>query len=125
MARLPRLTIPGFPHHVIQRGNDRRAIFVDDSDRERYLSALRSCWNWGRAAGLVPTDHVWPPRVMLPEPKGRVRSLSDDELAALMQDADVEVVQHTAYPDPAFRAPPQPPMLRAASANRATIGSAA
>jgi hypothetical protein len=26
---------------VIQRGNDRRAIFVDDSDRERYLSALR------------------------------------------------------------------------------------
>lgn len=35
---------------------------------------------------------------------------SDDELAALMQDADVEVVQHTAYPDPAFRPPPQPPM---------------
>jgi putative transposase len=41
VARLPRLTIPGFPHHVIQRGNDRRAIFVDDADRERYLSALR------------------------------------------------------------------------------------
>lgn len=41
MARLPRLTIPGFPHHVIQRGNDRRAIFVDDVDRERYLATLR------------------------------------------------------------------------------------
>ena len=41
MARLPRLTIAGFPHHVIQRGNDRRAIFVDDADRERYLADLR------------------------------------------------------------------------------------
>jgi putative transposase len=35
------LTIPGFPHHVIQRGNDRRAVFVDDADRERYLATLR------------------------------------------------------------------------------------
>jgi putative transposase len=41
VARLPRLTIPGFPHHLIQRGNDRRAIFVDDADRERYLTLLR------------------------------------------------------------------------------------
>ena len=41
MARLPRLTIPGFPHHLIQRGNDRRAIFLDDADRERYLALLR------------------------------------------------------------------------------------
>jgi putative transposase len=41
VARLPRLTVPGFPHHVIQRGNDRRAIFVDDADRERYLATLR------------------------------------------------------------------------------------
>ncbi|MDH5209318.1 MAG: transposase [Burkholderiaceae bacterium] len=41
MARLPRLTIAGFPHHAIQRGNDRRAIFVDDEDRERYLAVLR------------------------------------------------------------------------------------
>jgi integrase len=53
----------------------------------RYLSALRSCWNWGRAAGLVPADHVWPPRLLLPEPKGRTRALSDDELAALLKAA--------------------------------------
>ncbi|HOZ64069.1 MAG TPA: transposase, partial [Burkholderiaceae bacterium] len=26
MARLPRLTLPGYPHHVIQRGNNRQAI---------------------------------------------------------------------------------------------------
>jgi putative transposase len=39
MARLPRLTIPGYPHHVIQRGNNRQAIFASDADR-RYLLDL-------------------------------------------------------------------------------------
>ena len=39
MARLPRLTVPGYPHHVIQRGNNRQPIFVNDADR-RLLLAL-------------------------------------------------------------------------------------
>lgn len=39
MARLPRLTIAGYPHHVIQRGNNRQPIFVSDTDR-RVLLAL-------------------------------------------------------------------------------------
>ena len=39
MARLPRLTIPHYPHHVIQRGNNRQAIFTSDEDR-RYLLEL-------------------------------------------------------------------------------------
>ena len=37
MARLPRLTLAGYPHHVIQRGNDRQAIVRDDQDRQRLL----------------------------------------------------------------------------------------
>ncbi|RYF21297.1 MAG: transposase [Comamonadaceae bacterium] len=40
MARLPRLTLPGYPHHVIQRGNNRQPIFVDDADREMLLALL-------------------------------------------------------------------------------------
>jgi len=40
MARLPRLTLTGYPHHVIQRGNDRQAIVRDDADRERLLSLV-------------------------------------------------------------------------------------
>lgn len=40
MARLPRLTLPGYPHHVIQRGNNRQAIFVDRADFETMLSLL-------------------------------------------------------------------------------------
>lgn len=41
MARLPRLTVPGYPHHVIQRGNNRQPIFLDTADRERFLQLLR------------------------------------------------------------------------------------
>ena len=40
MARLPRLTVAEFPHHVIQRGNDRQAIFRDEVDFERMLELL-------------------------------------------------------------------------------------
>ena len=40
MARLPRLTVPGFPHHVIQRGNNRQAIFVTPRDYQVLLDLL-------------------------------------------------------------------------------------
>ena len=40
MARLPRLAVPGWPHHVILRGNNRAAIFVDRADREDFLALL-------------------------------------------------------------------------------------
>ena len=37
MARLPRLTVAGYPHHIIQRGTNRQRIVVDDIDRQRLL----------------------------------------------------------------------------------------
>jgi len=40
MARLPRLTVPGYPHHVIQRGNNRQPIVASDQDRETLLDLL-------------------------------------------------------------------------------------
>lgn len=40
MARLPRLTVPGYPHHVILRGNNRQAIFLDDGDFRTFLTLL-------------------------------------------------------------------------------------
>lgn len=40
MARLPRLTIPGLPHHVIQRGNNRQAIFADHTDYQTLLALI-------------------------------------------------------------------------------------
>ena len=40
MARLPRLTLPGYPHHVIQRGNNRQPIFATSADRQVLLDLL-------------------------------------------------------------------------------------
>jgi putative transposase len=41
MARLSRLTVAGYPHHIIQRGIDRREIFRDLRDHERMIADLR------------------------------------------------------------------------------------
>jgi putative transposase len=40
MARLPRLTLPAYPHHVIQRGNNRQAIFTVPADYSALLAVL-------------------------------------------------------------------------------------
>ncbi len=40
MARLPRLTLSGYPHHVLQRGNNRQAIFRSAADRTALLELL-------------------------------------------------------------------------------------
>ena len=43
MARLPRLTVAHYAHHVIQRGNNRQPIFHDQRDYERMLETLADC----------------------------------------------------------------------------------
>jgi putative transposase len=40
MARQPRLSVPGYPHHVIVRGNNRQAIFQSRADYETLFSLL-------------------------------------------------------------------------------------
>ena len=42
MSRLPRLTLPGYPHHIVQRGNNRQAIFGDEADYQRLLDELKA-----------------------------------------------------------------------------------
>lgn len=42
MARLPRLTLAGYPHHIILRGNNRQAIFIDTADFQRMLALLQT-----------------------------------------------------------------------------------
>jgi len=64
----------------LQQG--RQALTVN-----RYFICMRACWNWARAAGLVPTERMWPDRIMLPQPQGRTRFLNDAELAALLKAA--------------------------------------
>jgi len=40
MARLPRLTLAGYPHHVVQRGNNRQPICLDTADFQTLHSLL-------------------------------------------------------------------------------------
>jgi len=40
MARQPRFVLPGQPQHIIQRGNNRQAIFYNQNDCEFYLEKL-------------------------------------------------------------------------------------
>lgn len=69
MARLPRLVIPGLPHHVTQRGNGRARTFFGDADYALYRDLLAaSCraadvaiWSWVLMPNhvhliLVPAD---------------------------------------------------------------------
>jgi len=56
MARLPRLTLPGYPHHIIQRGNNRQTIFTTDGDYQFFRDALVEAA--GRF-GLAIHGHVW------------------------------------------------------------------
>ena len=41
MARKPRLIVPGWPLHVVQRGHDRQPVFFCDDDYWKYLNDLK------------------------------------------------------------------------------------
>ncbi|MBI2890039.1 MAG: transposase [Nitrospirae bacterium] len=61
MARKPRILFPGALYHVISRGNQRRAIFLDDEDRLRYLDRLehyRTRYDVSIYAYVLMSNHV-------------------------------------------------------------------
>ncbi len=61
MARLPRYVIPGQPQHIIQRGNNRTAIFGGDDDYIFYLECLREAAEANELAihaYVLMTNHV-------------------------------------------------------------------
>ncbi len=61
MPRQPRVILPGYPHHVIQRGNNRDIIFASDADYLVYLEKLGdACRRHGCRvhAYVLMTNHV-------------------------------------------------------------------
>jgi putative transposase len=40
MARIARVVVPEFPHHIIQRGNRRQKVFFNEDDYNEYLRLL-------------------------------------------------------------------------------------
>lgn len=79
MARQARLVVPGYPHHLIQRGNNRAPIFVDDDDRRRYLTDLAEVvqrHQMALHAYVLMGNHV---HLLVTPP-------TDDALSRMMQD---------------------------------------
>lgn len=50
MPRTSRIVIKGYPHHIIQRGHNRQAVFVSDDD---YLYYLDNMQEWKEKLGCL------------------------------------------------------------------------
>lgn len=61
MARLPRNVVAGQALHIIQRGNNRQAVFFSEADYRFYhecLSAAAECYGCAVHAYVFMTNHV-------------------------------------------------------------------
>jgi len=61
MPRIPRISIPGVPMHVVQRGNNRQAVFFHERDYTTYLNTLFESamhYNVSVHAFVCMTNHV-------------------------------------------------------------------
>jgi putative transposase len=58
MPRPPRLTIPGIPYHITQRGLHRMTVFVDEADMHLYSRLLLKN---SRDHGLKVVSYCWMP----------------------------------------------------------------
>lgn len=41
MPRMGRVVLARYPHHVVQRGHDRKTVFAQEADFRRYLADLK------------------------------------------------------------------------------------
>ena len=41
MPRKARILVPNCPHHIVQRGHNRNAVFVEDQDYQFYIENIR------------------------------------------------------------------------------------
>jgi len=61
MSRIARAVALGFPHHVVQRGNNREKVFLSEADKEKYLSLLKKYsdkWESPILAYCLMNNHV-------------------------------------------------------------------
>jgi putative transposase len=78
MPRIGRAVAAGFPHHVIQRGNNREEVFFDAKDRKKYLALLKKYsvkWESTIISYCLMSNHIH----LLTKPK------SDESLYKMMQ----------------------------------------
>lgn len=78
MPRQPRMMIPGVPLHVVQRGINRGAIFLDDVDRHTYMRLLCEACSEQRVAVhafVLMSNHVHLLLTPGPEPPSLAKAM--------------------------------------------------
>lgn len=78
MPRIARIVGAGYPHHIVQRGNNREEVFTDRGDYKKYLSFLSKYSEEKEAAVLAYC--LMPNHVHL-----LVRPYKEEVLAKMMQ----------------------------------------
>jgi putative transposase len=78
MPRIARIVGTGYPHHVVQRGNNRENVFLNRTDYEKYLFSLAKYSEEKEAAILAYC--LMPNHVHL-----LVTPSKEDSLAKMMQ----------------------------------------
>jgi len=61
MPRTGRIVLPGYPHHVVQRGHNRQVVFAGEADYRRYLGHLQelsATFDVSVHAYCLMTNHV-------------------------------------------------------------------
>jgi putative transposase len=87
MPRIARAVAAGFPHHIVQRGNNRADVFFDHADRAVYLFLLKTYsekWNASILCYCLMTNHVH----LLAKPS------SEESLQKMMQGVALCYTQH-------------------------------
>ncbi|MFT5133436.1 MAG: putative transposase [Gammaproteobacteria bacterium] len=54
MPRKARLLVPGYPHHIVQSGHNRKVVFLADEDYQFYIENLKE---WKLKLGIKL--HAW------------------------------------------------------------------
>ena len=75
MARIARVVLPGYPHHVTQRGNRRQRVFFDGEDYECYLELIAAGCRDSQTKCLaycLMSNHVH--LILTPDSEGGLRS---------------------------------------------------
>jgi putative transposase len=61
MPRRARMYIPGLPYHVVQRGNNREACFIEPENYQYYLELwqeISRCYGLSVHAYCLMTNHI-------------------------------------------------------------------
>ena len=87
MPRIARIVGAGYPHHIVQRGNNRENVFLDRTDYEKYLSLLAK-YSKEREAGILAYC-LMPNHVHL-----LVTPSHEETLAKMMQGVTLCYTQH-------------------------------